>query len=286
MTGPAGQPSAARLPLAMLLLLALVPVARADWARDYDLGVRAIEQGDWAEAERRMRAALSEQPEDAARKRFQGQRYDRYLPRWHAGLAAYRQGDCARALEYWNHPASQRVLSGFSDLAAEQRRLGGDCESRLAAAKPPAPATTPASPATRPAERVPAAESVARQPPPAREPQPAPARVQPAAEPPPASRSARSPAPPVLRGAMDDWLGGRYERLAQVEVPGALDAKARAQLLLLRAAARFVATELSGSEGGLDAARADVRAARAAGMPRLDTALFPPRFRQFATDTR
>ena len=44
---------------ALVLLCAAVP-AQADWKRDYALGLRAIEQGDWAEAERHMRAAIAE----------------------------------------------------------------------------------------------------------------------------------------------------------------------------------------------------------------------------------
>ena len=280
-----------RLLLAWLLLALLVPVARADWARDYDLGVRAIEQGDWAEAERRMRAALADQPEDAARKRFQGQRYDRYLPRWYAGLAAFRQGDCRRAMEYWNNAASQRVLSGIAELAAEQRRLGGECETRLAAAAKPEPATPAQAPAPAPAQAPAAAppraaDAVAQQPRPAREPERTPPRSQPVREPPAAPRTVRTAAPAILRTGLDAWLAGRYDQLAGTDVPETLEAKARAQLLLLRAAARFVTAELSGGDSGLEAARADVRAARAAGMPSLDTALFPPRFRQFAGSTR
>jgi hypothetical protein len=280
-----------RVLAACLLLGALVPAARADWARDYDLGVRAIEGGDWAEAERRMRAALAEEPEDMPRKRFQGQRYDRYVPHWYAGLAAFRQGDCARALEYWSDAAGRRVVAGIGELAAEQKRLGGECETRLAAAAKPQPAPATAAPPTAPERRAataaPAPETVARQPAPAaREPERTAARTQPAREPPAASRAARTEAPAALRSGLEDWLAGRYDQLARMDVPQGMEARARAQLLLLRAAAHFIVAELSGTEARLESARADVRAARAAGMPNLDAALYPPRFRQFAGTTR
>ena len=62
-----------RFALAAAVLLALgAGAAQADWKKDYDRGLKAIEQGQWAEAEAAFRAALADDPEPNARKRFQG----------------------------------------------------------------------------------------------------------------------------------------------------------------------------------------------------------------------
>src|SRR5687768_6389543 len=93
-----------RLALAFAIGLALVTGAvRADWKKDYDRGLKAIEDGQWAEAEAAFRAALADDPEPNARKRFQGVVMKPYVPHHYAGVAAWRAGDCAAALDYWRH---------------------------------------------------------------------------------------------------------------------------------------------------------------------------------------
>lgn len=299
------------LPMVLVLLAIAAPV-HADWKRDYELGLRAVAQGDWAEAERRMRAAIADDAEPNARKRFQGVKFDRYVPQWYAGLAAFRQGDCERAAGYWNDAASRRVVASIDELAAEQRRLSAECASRSASrtaaapvqdaptTKPPAstaaePTASSAAPATRPA--TPAKTVTTTAPPPASAPQRTIAAQKPPARPvrePPAKAVAASPdgaravAPPAaLRSALEAFLAGRYDEVVRSDPAALADARARSQLLLLRAAARFVQAELAGSgEAALAAAREDVRAARSGAAPALDQALYPPRFRAFVAATR
>ena len=114
--------------------------------------------------------------------------------------------------------------------------------------------------------------------------QPAPERSAPPAR--QASAPARVAAPAELRSALQSWLAGRYEEVARMQPGRALDARARSQLLLLRAAARFVQSELAGNDASLEAARADVRAARQAQALDPDPSLFPPRFRSFVAGIR
>ena len=123
-----------------VLLCAAAGAAQADWKKDYDRGVKAAESGNWAEAASAMRAALAEDAEPNARKRFQGVVYKVYVPHHYAGLAAYRQGDCRTALEYWNNAANAGVVSGIAALNSVQSKGVADCNAKLAAASKP---TTP-----------------------------------------------------------------------------------------------------------------------------------------------
>jgi hypothetical protein len=99
---------------------------------------------------------------------------------------------------------------------------------------------------------------------------------------------ARAVAPPqALRGALEAFLAGRYDEVVRSDPSALADARARSQLLLLRAAARFVQAELAGGgEDAMAAAREDVRAARGGATPALDQSLYPPRFRAFVAATR
>ena len=316
-----------------LLLLCLATPAAADWKREYALGLRAVEQGDWPAAERHMRAALAEDGEASERKRFQGVKFDRYVPHWYAGLAAFRQGDCSRAADYWDDASSSRVVAGLSDQAAEQRRLRAECTSRLAAREPapatPAPTSGSTSATSAPPPATPAragvrdsASTAAAQPPagasrdgaaaspPRVAAAPPPAASAPAASAPtppraaspgagkPTASSAASPVaaaqrsgppPAELRRALDGWLAGRYDDVLRVDPAAVSDARGRAQLLLLRGAARLVLAELAGSPdaAALEAVREEVRAARrSAASVKADEALFPPRFRSLVAATR
>jgi hypothetical protein len=83
-------------------------------------------------------------------------------------------------------------------------------------------------------------------------------------------------------------LAGRYQELAQAPPPPMSDAQARAQVLLLRAAARFVLAELEGGDAAAMAAVGDeVRAAKSANASLIpDAVMFPPRFRSYWQQVR
>jgi hypothetical protein len=281
-----------RLALA-IAALCVASAAQADWKKDYDRGVKAAESGNWAEAESAMRAALAEDAKPDARKRFQGVVYKVYVPHHYAGLAAYRQGDCQGAADFWNNAANKAVVSGIAALDAVEDKGIADCNAKLAAATKPAPpvavatpppvpgptttpAPTPSKPAPQVATATPAKPPVAT---PAKPPEPVAAKPVPVAP-------AAVPAPAALVQNVQDFLDGRYAAVSQSD-PNALgDARAKAQGFLLRAASRHTLGEL-GDARQLELARADVRAARGAN-PALapDETLFSPRFRAFWSATR
>lgn len=303
-----------RTSLALSALLLLVcGVADASWIREYDRGLQAVKQEDWAEAERRFAAAIREDAVPQARRRFQGAVFRPYVPHFYAGLAAYRRGDCQTAMQYWSHAPTVDVLAGLQDERNERQSGVNACQSRLAQTQPARPAepapTTPAVARTEPPSATPT------RPPPSTPPSsgtgsaqtvPAqPGSVQPdrstaTAQAPPRTAPETAPvtrptapapasAPQALRSAVDAWLAGRYADLLRLEAGAAADARSRAQLHLFRAAAAHVLAEQAGqAEGsGLDNARSEVRAARAAQSSlQPDEVLFSPRFRRFWQQTR
>jgi hypothetical protein len=311
--------------LALILGGSLPGLAAADWMREYDRGLKAIKDGDWATAETHFRAAMRERRDPNPRQRFQGQRFEAYVPQHWAGYAAWQRGECATAIEYWQTTGLESALredkgAGAADRLADRQRGLAECSQRLAGAA--APQRAAAETAT---EAAPVATPIAAQPvasrsvePPARAPSrpappvesaPRPLAGTPAAS--PASGSTAAPAAgsqanvasaaparepsarataldPALGKAVDAYLAGRYAELERIELPAAGEAAARAQVLLLRAAARYIAAELDAADpGALEAVRGDIRAARAAqaGIS-PDAVMFPPRFRSFWQQTR
>jgi DNA polymerase III subunit gamma/tau len=289
---------------ALLGLALLLPAsALADWMSEYDRGLRALRAGNFDVAEAHFRAAIREKREPVERQRFQGQRFDSYVPQHWAAVAASGRGDCERALEYWEQPGLAEVLAKLPALQAEQASAAAACRQRVAAARPaeapvaaveppppvieaPAPSAVPAAFAERPTPTRGTAVATTTAPPPAA----VPPRAAPIAPAPtrPAAAPSRARAPAELASAIDAWLGGRYQELTQAQPPSMADGQARAQVLLLRAAARFVLAELDGSDAAAMAAvGTEVRAAKAANASLMpDAAMFPPRFRSYWQQVR
>lgn len=270
-----------RRALAAAVALTLAMPAAADWMRDYQQGKKAFEDGDFAAAETAMNNALRQDNKASARRRFQGTTFAPYLPHFYAGMAAYRQGACDRALGLFQSPANLAVLGEVADLASQQDRALGDCQAKIAAAQTPKPVEPP----------VQVAIATPPKPTPVPPPQPTPV-VKPPPVPTPTVAApvvaVGSPAPALLASAVDAYLTGRYADIERSNPSALPSPRDRAQLLLFRAAARFLAAELSGgTTTTLDTARADIRAAKQV-QPALqpDAALFSPRFRMFWRDTR
>ena len=287
--------------------------AHADWKRDYDRGMRAFEKENWSEAEAAFRAALSEEPAPDARKRFQGVRTAVYVPHYYAGVSAWRQGGCERAMQYWSNAASTAVVAGIGKLDAEQERGMSDCRRRLAASAPatsPATASTatpppvgnsatkpPATPATVSSSNQGKPATAATTPPAATPPRSAPnppatspstATTRPAATTTPLTTTASSTgASAALVAAVEHYLAGRYSALLQLDPVSFADGRSRAQAYLLRAAARHAVAAIDGGESPSDAIGRDIRAARAANASlQPDAVLFSPRFRALWQQTR
>lgn len=282
-----------------LLLLALLLAAaavEASWIREYDRGLQAVRQEDWAEAERRFAAALQEDGTPQERRRFQGTVFRPYVPHYYAGLAAYRRGDCETAMRYWSHAPTASVLNQLQDELAEFQRGVSACRSRLAQTAPSQPAVAgtqpppsqpkpPAASSASASPKRPDGPAVAASQPASR---PAESRLAPASSPARPVQAARS-APAALRSAVDAYLDGRYPSLLRIDAASAGEGPDRAQLHLFRAAAAFVLAEQAGNVEGnaLDNARREVRAARAAQASlQPDEVMFSPRFRRFWQQTR
>ncbi len=270
----------------VVIVLLLSGQAHADWKRDYVRGERAIRDGNFAEAEALFRAAARDEPTPDERKRFEGVVFRDYAPQFWAGFAAWRQGACDRALEYWQDSAnSAAVLSKIKDFKSQQDRGLADCRQTLAqTTKPPPPVAT--APAPAPTQPVVTTPPIASQPPPTKPPVVAPPS-QPAVTVTPTPAPATTvPAPAQLVSAVQGWLAGRYSDVLAVQPNAISDGRARAYVHMLRAAARFAESEL-GTASSEKAAQDEVRAARRAlSSISPDATLFSPRFRAFWQTTR
>lgn len=287
--------------------LCVATLAHADYKDNYALGLKAYNDGDYAKARELMQQAFAEHAEPAARVRLYGQRWEPYLPQYYLGMVAFKQGDCATALAQWNAPANRQVVAQVSEINSAQQRDAATCEQKVVAKTEDKPKPQAPAPETPPAKTVVAAN------PPAKPASPQPAAPKPAEtvpEPvaPPAKRAdvaVAKPAPPVvtppvakppppsntppapLEEAFDNYLAGRYAKVARLNPEAIADTRARFHAYLVRAAARFTLAQISSDNAELDGARADARAARALdGRATPDAALFSPRFRTFFLESR
>jgi hypothetical protein len=289
-----------------LAALGAATLAHADYKDNYALGLKAYNDGDYAKARELMQQALAEHAEPAARVRLYGQRWEAYLPQYYLGMVAFKQGDCSTALAQWNTPASRQVVSQLPEINSAQQRDAAACEQKTVAKVEDKPKPQPAAPEPPPAKAVVADSPPAKQAPPQT---PAPKPVDTAPEPvaPPAKRvdvAVAKPAPAVvvappkpaptsntpptpLEEAFDNYLAGRYAKVARLNPDSLTDTRARFHAYLVRAAARFTLAQIGNDGSELDGARADVRAARALdGNTTPDAALFSPRFRTFFLQSR
>jgi hypothetical protein len=313
---PAGSHSFARGFAAALL--AAASLAHADYKEDYSRGLAALKDGNYAEARQLLQKAAAEQPEAAMRVRLYGQRWEPYLPQHYLGVAAFKQGDCAAALAQWNSGENKRTVDQLADIRSEQQRDIAECAKTTVAKKndtaaPKAVESKPASAPNRTAAPEPAATRAATTEVPkaaaaetarvssieavkaAAQEAPKVASIKPAvtplerpATPPenPVSAAANIP-PDSLVAAFDKYLAGRYADVAGIDPAGYRDARARFHAYLLRAAARYTLAQVGGDQSLVDAAREDVKAARAAnGKAAPDVTMFSPRFRAFFAQSR
>ena len=276
--------------LRMLVLCAVllaVAQARADFKQSYARGKEAAADGRWSEVEARMREAIAEEPQAQSRVRIYGMRFETYVPQYYLGLAAFRQGNCAAALQNWQDPSAASIVAAEPMLQGVVNDGRAECKRKadasVALAKP--------------------AQPQASSPPPVSTPPPRPAVAQPLATKPPAASTAAPPAvastpakpaaglaPAALVGALEGFIAGRFEQTANLDM-GAFGANSRARFhaLLLRSAARHTLAQVGGDRADalLAGAQADVRAAKAlvpGAMP--DSSVFSPRFRKLFDDTR
>lgn len=281
--------------LGVVLALAALP-AHADWKDDYARGLEAVRDGRWGEAARLMDSAIAGNAQPAPRLRLYGQRYEVYAPQHYAGLAAWRQGDCAGALRFWNQAANKGFVAGNAALGDVEQRGRAECGSAIASeSKPPAPTapaeTRPAvaetkppvqAPPTRPAE-TPPSRPVVQAPPPS-----SPAAKPPASPPavPAETRPVASAAADVLRPVLEAYLAGRYADVLRLGAKPASDPRAGWHLQTLRAAAAWQLAQLgTDSADATNTARQAVAEARRLDARRQpDATFYSPRFIAFYND--
>ena len=271
--------SRARLALACALAL-VATSAHADWKRDYGFGQTAFEKGDWAEAEAKMKSALAEEPAASARKRMQGTRFELYAPAHYAAVAAFKQGACGRALQYLDDSANKAVVAQMPNLAAEEQQVRAGCGNVAAAPAPPPPTPAPVAPKpAAPATPIVAAPDKPATPPVAApKPEVRPPETTPVAPPP--TTAAKTAPPAALRTAVRAFLAGDYAATLRVSDAGITDARGRALVLLVRAAAGYTQAELKGGDAALTArADGDTRAAKKLARIDPDPNLFSPKVR-------
>jgi hypothetical protein len=287
---PAGSTLLSRC--AAVALLGAAALAHADYKETYSRGLAALKDGNYGEARALFQQALSEQPEPALRVRLYGQRWEPYLPQHYLGLAAYEQGDCATALAQWASAGNRKIAAQLDEIRSAQQSASAKCEQKgLAAkepAKPPAVAETPAVAATNP----PPDKTAATESKPAAKPDVVakPANIATVEKPPapkvdkpvPPTVAASGAPPSTLVQAFNGFLAGRYAEVDRLDPASFGDARSRFHAYVVRAAARYTLSEISGDKDLLDGARADARAARALDAKTApDGALFSPRFRAF-----
>lgn len=111
--------------------------AIADFKDDYVLGLKAVKDGNWGEAETRMRAAFAARPEAVERLKLYGMRIEAYVPQYYLGQAALQRGDCASAISYWTADGARQVIESVAELRAQVADGLTTCRPRLADAQPP-----------------------------------------------------------------------------------------------------------------------------------------------------
>ncbi len=276
----------------VLLALCALP-AHADWKDDYARGLEAVRDGRWGEAARLMDSAIAGNAQPAPRLRLYGQRYEVYAPQHYAGLAAWRQGDCAGALRFWNQAANKGFVAANAALGDVEQRGRTECGSAVAGeSKPPAP-TAPVearppvaetkppvqAPPTRPAE-TPPSRPVVQSPPPS-----SPPAKPPVATPtvPTEARSVASAAAELLRPVLEAYLAGRYAEVLRLAAKPTSDPRVGWHLQTLRAAAAWQLSQLDAeSAGATDTARRAVAEARRLDAGRQpDATFYSPRFIAF-----
>lgn len=274
------------------LLLCVAGNVHADWRRDYEFGQQALEKGDWAEAEKLMRSAQAEEPAASLRKRFQGTRFQLYAPAHFAAIAAFKQGSCSRAMDYFNDPGTRAVTAQATALAAEQKDVERACGSQVAAAPTTElPRTTVApppvvKPATTVVDTRTTTAGTRQLPPEPRVTAAVPANPPPTPVAPPPATS-RTVAPSALRAGISAFLAGDYEAALRINAAAVEDTHGRALLLLVRAAAGFTRAELKGGDAAMVArAELDVKASRRLTRIEPDPVLFSPKLRQRIANSR
>ncbi len=73
----------------------------------YRKAMRAVSTRRWVRAEELMRLAVEQKPQEGGSVHLEGMRYSDYLPRYHLGLALFKQGKYSDAIRQWERSEAQ-----------------------------------------------------------------------------------------------------------------------------------------------------------------------------------
>jgi hypothetical protein len=125
-------PPSRRAPLRVcLLVLALTAGVHADVESDYGRGWTAYKQGNWKVVLEAMTAAIAQRPGEQGRINIGSNNNQPYLPHYYLGLARFRLGNCAGALEAWQQSLAQGYVRKFRQENEEFSRYFPICEKQV-----------------------------------------------------------------------------------------------------------------------------------------------------------
>ena len=255
---------------AILALLIVSPLLRAQAPKSFAEGVLAFEKGEWKKAEQLMRETIAANPKESeGTVSIAGSWYETYVPHYFLARALAKQGKCAEALVEFAETERQGVTPAIGDFARHLRTRGG-CKPQTGPAKPEKVLKEVTVPFGE-EEVVPAPEPVQVEKPVVEKP----GRPKPAASQDDQAARAR------LTSGVGAYLRGQYEETIRVLSVRFDDRAAAAEAALFRAAARDALSRMNGERD--DAARQMIerdlrtyRTLRPNGRP--DPRIFSPRF--------
>lgn len=105
------------------LALTLASTVQADFKRDYTLGKKSFEDGDYKDAISKFQDAIKDNPQSEERVKIYGMRFDSYIPHYFLGEAYFKMNDCASAMTAWNKALEIGVVQGLDEYASLQKNM-------------------------------------------------------------------------------------------------------------------------------------------------------------------
>jgi tetratricopeptide (TPR) repeat protein len=145
-----------RLLFPLLFLLLVAVPARADWAKDYEDGMKAASAGDWSTVVSKMTAAISAKPAENSNAHTYGTIFIKYHPYYYRGIAYFNLGKLDEAIADLRRATGEgKVKIGSADSFLSR------AETQLAAQKQPAaPQVAQQQPQAPPAQTRPTTPAV------------------------------------------------------------------------------------------------------------------------------
>lgn len=104
----------------ILVSLVFSMPAFSEYKRDYTVGKKSLEDAEYADAIERLKSAIADNPNPAARVKLYGMRFDSYLPHYYLGLAYFKTNDCQSALASWEQSIAGGVIQDKDEVSQMQ----------------------------------------------------------------------------------------------------------------------------------------------------------------------